>query len=99
MENQNTKITLPEFINSFGADRLAKCLAVTRQTVWQWQQLNATPKPETTAIIIALSNNLLTWESINHGYLRKKFGKKTIKIKVPAPNDLTKSVTTIEVSF
>lgn len=60
---------LTDYINEMGIDRVSKIAGVSRQTVYNWLNLENVPKPETAFLLILESKELLNWEEIYEPYL------------------------------
>lgn len=76
MASKKKSLTLREFIDQIGPNKLAMTLNVSKQTVSLWYNLATAPKPLTAAQIIELSYGLVSWESIYKPYVDMNTGEK-----------------------
>lgn len=63
------ELTLPQYIEIKGVPVVAAELGVEAQTVHYWKAFRSAPKPHTAAKLVALTNGLLTFESIYKPYV------------------------------
>ena len=64
------KITLPQFIDSVGAAKVARLLNISVQTVCFWREFHSCPRPETAKKLIEISLGMLSWQSIYEPYVK-----------------------------
>jgi hypothetical protein len=76
MGQKKKSLTLREFIDQIGPNKLAMTLNVSKQTVSLWYNLQTAPKPLTAGQIIELSYGLVSWESIYKPYVDMNSGAK-----------------------
>ena len=62
-------ITIQEYIIHKGCSKVAKELGVEVMTVLNWKNYKSVPKPETASRLVAMTNKVLTWESIYQPYV------------------------------
>lgn len=74
-------MTLQQFIDQLGTEKIAKLLRVTTSNVHSWRNLHSTPRPERAWQLIRLSHNALTWGGIYEPYVMKELKGKTLKVE------------------
>jgi hypothetical protein len=68
-------MTLHDFIEEFGAAKLAKLLEINPSVVSSWKTYFSCPKPETARKIVKLSGGVCNYVDIYEPYFRHNEGK------------------------
>lgn len=61
-------MNLEKYIDLVGIEKICEITGVSRQTVYNWKNLQAIPAPHNAAILILESNGILNWDNVYEPY-------------------------------